>query len=75
MSFSLQYLQLIIPLAILVLAVFIVRFAFTLNDFIQEYKYVNMEIARATKEGKRFWKKKRLRLYLSLIPFVRSKND
>ena len=41
------------------------------NDFSQELKYINCEIQRNTGAERRYWIRKRRRLWLSLIPFVK----
>lgn len=51
---------------------FIIIFGFA-NWFVffkRELKYVNMEIRRTGGNQKRYWKRKRCRLWLSLLPFV-----
>ncbi len=40
------------------------------NDFSQELKYLNNEIARTYGSERRYWIRRRRRLWLSLIPFV-----
>lgn len=42
-----------------------------INDFSQELKYINCEIRRTNGSERRYWKRKRRRLWLSLIPFVK----
>ena len=42
-----------------------------LNDFSKELNYINCEIGRTTDEEQRYWIRKRRKLWLSLIPFVR----
>ena len=41
------------------------------NDFLQELKYLNSEIGRTSGSERRYWIRKRTKLWLSLIPFVR----
>lgn len=41
------------------------------KDFQRELRYINMEIQRNTGRERAHWEKKRRRLLLSLIPFVR----
>ena len=40
-------------------------------DFSQELKYINCEIRRSYGSERRYWKHKRRKLWLSLIPFVK----
>lgn len=55
-------------------SVFAVRFIAVLSDISRELKYLNMEIKRAEDRKERcHWRRKRLRLFLCLIPFVSSK--
>ena len=42
-------------------------------DFIREMRILNMEISRTKGESQEFWKMRRRRLWLSLIPFVKYK--
>ena len=41
------------------------------EDFSQEFKYLNCEIQRTTGAERHYWIRKRRRLWLSLIPFVK----
>lgn len=41
------------------------------NDFSQELKYINSEIRRTDGSVRRYWIRKRRKLWLSLIPFVK----
>ena len=42
-------------------------------DFVREMRILNMEISRTKGEAQEFWKMKRRRLWLTLIPFVKYK--
>ena len=42
-----------------------------INDFSQELRYLNNEIRRTDGAERRHWIRRRRRLWLSLIPFVR----
>ncbi|MBR2327370.1 MAG: hypothetical protein IKA51_01985 [Clostridia bacterium] len=53
----------------LIAAVVILRPFF--NGFFGKLKYLNLEIKRTSGSERRRWKKKRRRLFLSLIPFVK----
>ena len=55
----------------LLLILAIVRFAMWLQSFLMELRYVNKEIARTTGAEQQHWIKRKKRLLLSLIPFVR----
>ena len=49
----------------------LVHFAFRLDDFKSELKYVNMEIHRTEGNQRKYWKRKRRKLWLSFIFFIR----
>lgn len=53
--------------------VFLLIYALTLffADFIKELKYINCEIQRTRGGERKYWKRQRRRLWLSLIPFVK----
>lgn len=51
--------------------IFIVRFAMMISDFQTELKYINGEIRRTSGREQKHWKKKKRRLLLSLLPFVK----
>lgn len=55
----------------LLLILAIIRFAMWLQSFLMELRYVNKEIARTTGAEQQHWIKRKKRLLLSLIPFVR----
>ena len=50
-------------------------FASWLNDFSSELRYLNNEIGRTDGSERRYWKRQTRRLWLSIIPFVRYRND
>jgi len=52
-------------------AVTLVGLVFYFNEFSRELRYLNMEISRTTGEERKYWIKKKQRLLLSLIPFVK----
>ncbi|MBQ8881492.1 MAG: hypothetical protein IJ030_04915 [Oscillospiraceae bacterium] len=58
-------------LAAMVLPIILVMTGIYLSGFIQELRYLNTEIARTGGEQCRLWLRRRRRLWLSLIPFVR----
>ena len=55
----------------LLLILLICSLAMMLNDFTRELQYLNNEINRTTGEDKEYWIRRRRRLWLSLIPFVK----
>ncbi len=63
----------------LLIGMFVAFFVFLLlfslvsffNDFFQELKYINCEIKRTDGSEQRYWLRRRRRLWLSLIPFVK----
>ena len=57
--------------ACLLVGVLIVFLVIRLPEFKRELWYINMEIERSDEEEKLVWKKKKRKLLLSLIPFVR----
>lgn len=61
----------IIGLAILLVPVLLVRFAFFFNDFSRELRFLNNEIGRTTGHERKHWLRRRRRLWLSIIPFVK----
>lgn len=42
-----------------------------INDFSRELDYLKREIARTEGEDREYWKRKKRRLWLSLLPFFR----
>lgn len=60
-----------ILLIVIILILFNVGLACFLNDFSFELKRINCEINRTEGDERCHWIRKRRRLWLSLIPFVR----
>lgn len=58
-------------LAAFILVILFVNLCMFANDFSRELKYVNGEIDRTEGAEQRYWIRKRRRLWLSLIPFVK----
>ncbi len=56
-------------LLIYIVIFFLIRFP----EWKRELWYINMELQRAEGKNKRLWEKRKKRLYLSLIPFVKLK--
>ena len=57
--------------AAFVLMVLLVRLVIFINDFSAELKRVNTEIGRTTGNERMHYVRKRRRLWLSIIPFVK----
>lgn len=57
--------------AVLILGLLLIGIAQFINDFSRELKYVNIEINRSTGAERRHWIRRRRRLWLSLLPFVK----
>ena len=53
------------------LIVLFVGFTAFFHNFSQELKYLNNEIRRTSGAERRYWIRKKRRLWLSLIPFVK----
>ena len=58
-------------IAAAVLVLLIVRFAMWFQSFLMELRYLNKEIERTSGEEKEHWIRRKKRLLLSWIPFVR----
>ncbi len=61
--------------AVIALIGFLDGFFIFINDFSQELKYLNIEIGRTDGAERRYWLRQRRRLWLSLIPFVKYRQD
>lgn len=57
--------------AILIVIGLFIRLCAFMEDFVSELRYINSEIRRTDGAERRYWIRKRRRLWLSLIPFVR----
>ena len=55
----------------LILIFFLVFMALFLDDFSRELKYLNTEIRRTSGKERKYWKKRKRRLWWSLLPFVK----
>jgi len=60
-----------ILVAIIVLAGLLLHFFVWLYAFMRELRTINIEIGRTEGEDKRHWIRRKRRLWLSIIPFVR----
>lgn len=58
----------VLALITLVVIVLLVR---SFNRFSRELWLLNMEIGRTTGRERKYWRRRRVRLWLSLLPFVR----
>ena len=58
----------IVGFAVLVLLIILISF---FQEFFHELKYINREIKRSEGKERRHWVRKRRRLWLSLLPFVK----
>ena len=66
------YYFLIIVFVVLMLALLICRIVIRFERLKRELKYVNLEIGRTSGSERDYWKKKKRRLWLSLIPFYKA---
>ena len=66
---------LVIILAVLIGVIFLglllIKFAAWISEFQAELKYLNNEIGRTRGKERKRWIKRRRRLWLSIIPFIR----
>lgn len=66
-----------LTLCFIVIIGMLIAFAVMVNmvlkaiDFKQELRYINMEINRTVGGERKYWRRKRIRLWLSLIPFIK----
>lgn len=56
---------------LVLVAAFGLRFISWLTEFQHELRYINNEIGRTTGREKKRWKKRKRKLLLSILPFVR----
>ena len=61
-------------LAVLLIGVFLIAAVIATMDFQKELKHLNLEIGRTSGREQRYWQRRKKRLWLSLIPFVRYKD-
>lgn len=61
----------VILVAIVCLVVMLIGLAISIRDFSDQLKYINNEIKRTSGAERKHYLKKRRRLWLSLIPFVK----
>lgn len=60
-----------IAIGAVVLILLIIKFAAFMNVFSRELRILNCEIARTTGSEQQYWIRKKRKLWLSLIPFVK----
>ena len=64
----------IVLLAAALLLILIFAFMVRLESFREEMDYIDLELQRSSADGKKYWKKKKRQLWLSLlIPFYKGK--
>lgn len=66
----------ILTIALFIIVIILVLFVLIsltqfFKDFVQELKYINMEIERTDGSERRYWIRRRRKLWLSLVPFVK----
>ena len=57
--------------AVCILIILLYGLGHFINDFSRELKYLNCEIGRTRGSERRRWKRRRRKLWLSLLPFVK----
>ena len=57
--------------AVVILFLIVCRICMFISKFTTELLYINCEIQRTSGGERRYWLRKRKRLWLSLIPFVK----
>ncbi len=73
MELDLATKTMLIILAVIIGIAALAQFTIYFRDFSYELQKLNGEIKRCHGGEKKYWKRKRRRLWLSLIPFVRYK--
>lgn len=58
-------------IVVLILILLVIKLVVFLNEFSHEVRIINCEIERTTGAERRYWIRKKRRLWLSLIPFVK----
>ena len=58
----------------LLIGVLLIAAVIATVDFQKELKHLNLEIGRTSGREQRYWQRRKKRLLLSLIPFVRYKD-
>lgn len=63
--------SLIVLFIVAVGVIVIIRFVFWLNNFSQELRCIKTEIRRSHGGEKKYWIRRKRRLWLSILPFVK----
>lgn len=58
-------------IAVFLFILIVIGLAIFINDFSSELRYLNNEIRRTEGAERKYWIRRKRRLWLSLIPFVR----
>ncbi len=66
-----ETLILILIIAVLLLFALVAGLTVRLNEFSRELKYLKCEINRTEGRERRYWIRRKRRLWLSLIPFIK----
>ena len=61
----------ILAIVTIILILLCIRFVPMITDFRDELRYINEEIRRTEGQERAHWEKKKKKLWLSLLPFVR----
>lgn len=61
----------IVIIAIMAISALMVGVASSMNSFSRELRYLNREIKRSYGRERKVWLRRRRRLWLSLLPFVK----
>lgn len=61
-------------LGLVLVGVLLLMVVLGVMDFQKELKHLNLEIGRTSGREQRYWRRRKKRLLLSLIPFVRYKD-
>lgn len=66
-----NYILIFVVSGILLLCIICAGIAYFVNEFMPELRRLNIEIKRSEGSERRFYKKQRRRLWLSVLPFVK----
>lgn len=61
----------ILLIAVIILSALMVYLVSSMNEFSRELRYLNREIKRSYGKERKVWLRRRRRLWLSLLPFVK----
>ena len=65
------FLALIALICVLLIVVWLLTVIPSLGEWMRELRYLNREIGRTTGSEQKRWKKKRRKLFLALLPFIK----